>query len=98
MTRLDSLAAQQRRALDLIMEVAAEKKLRPYLVGGPVRDLLLGRSVIDLDFPLEDGSSALARGGAKLINGPARPFPQFLTYKITAYHFPAVDIASALRE
>ena len=98
MTRLDSLVAQQRRALDLVKEVAAEKKLRPYLVGGPVRDLLLGRSVIDLDFTLEEGSSTLARGIAKRINGRVRSYPQFMTYKVTADEFPEIDVASARSE
>lgn len=95
---LDNLGPPQRRAFDLIKEVAAEKKLRPYLVGGPVRDLLLGRSVIDLDFTLEDDSSALARGIAKRINGRVRSFPQFLTYKVTAEDFPVIDIATARSE
>ena len=98
MTRLDTLVAQQRRALDLVKEVAAEKKLRPYLVGGPVRDLLLGRSVIDLDFTLEEGSSTLARGIAKRINGRVRSYPQFMTYKVTADEFPEIDVASARSE
>ncbi|HEY6843200.1 MAG TPA: hypothetical protein VI391_03470 [Thermoanaerobaculia bacterium] len=98
MIRLDTLAAPQRRALDLIREVAAEKNLRPFLVGGPVRDLLLGRSVIDLDFTIEDDSSALARGIAKHINGRVRSYPQFLTYKVTAEDFPEIDIATARSE
>ncbi|HLJ73754.1 MAG TPA: polya polymerase, partial [Thermoanaerobaculia bacterium] len=98
MIRLEALAAPQRRALDLIKEVAAEKNLRAFLVGGPVRDLLLGRAVIDLDFTLEDGSSALARGIARRINGRVRSFPQFLTYKVTAEQFPEIDIASARSE
>ena len=95
---LENLPAPQRRAFDLIKEVASEKKLRPYLVGGPVRDLLLGRSVIDLDFTIEDDSSALARGIAKRINGRVRSFPQFLTYKVTAEDFPVIDIATARSE
>lgn len=98
MIRLETLAAPQRRALDLIKEVAAEKNLRAFLVGGPVRDLLLGRTVIDLDFTLEEGSSALARGIARRINGRVRSFPQFLTYKVTADEFPEIDIASARSE
>jgi tRNA nucleotidyltransferase (CCA-adding enzyme) len=98
MIRLETLAAPQRRALDLIKEVAAEKNLRPFLVGGPVRDLLLGRSVIDLDLTVEDDSSALARGIAKQINGRVRSYPQFLTYKVTAEDFPEIDIATARSE
>jgi len=98
MIRPDTLAAPQRRALDLIKEVGAEKHLRPYLVGGPVRDLLLGRSIIDLDFTLEEGSSALARGVAKRINGRVRSHPQFMTYKVTAAEYPEIDIATARSE
>jgi tRNA nucleotidyltransferase/poly(A) polymerase len=96
--RLDSLASPQRRALDLVKEAAVEKNLRPQLVGGPVRDLMLGRSVVDLDFTLEGDSSELARGIAKRINGRVRSFPQFLTYKVTAEDFPPIDIATARSE
>ncbi|HYS55350.1 MAG TPA: hypothetical protein VER58_16455 [Thermoanaerobaculia bacterium] len=95
---LDALASPQRRALDVVREVAREKNLRPYLVGGPVRDLLLGRTVIDLDFTLEEGSSTLARSLAKRLNGRVRSYPQFLTYKVTAPEFPKIDIASARSE
>ncbi len=98
MTPLEQLRNSQRRALDLVKEVAAGKGCRPYLVGGPVRDLLLGRTVIDLDFTLEDGSSALARALAKRINGRVRSYPQFLTYKVIAEGFPEIDIATARSE
>ena len=50
MIDLEQLANPQRRAIDLVREVAAEKQLRPYLVGGPVRDALIGRAQDDLDF------------------------------------------------
>ena len=88
----------QRRAIDLVKEVAAEKDCRPYLVGGPVRDLLLGRHAIDIDLTLEEGSSTLARALAKRVDGRVRSFPQFLTYKVTAEGFPEIDIATARKE
>jgi tRNA nucleotidyltransferase (CCA-adding enzyme) len=88
----------QRRALDIVKGVAEEKGCRPYLVGGPVRDLLLGRQVIDIDLTLEDGASTLARSLAKAINGRVRSFPQFLTYKVTAVDLPEIDIATARKE
>lgn len=88
----------QRRAIDLVKEVAAEKDCRPYLVGGPVRDLLLGRHAIDIDLTLEEGSSTLARALAKRVEGRVRSFPQFLTYKVTADGFPEIDIATARKE
>jgi tRNA nucleotidyltransferase/poly(A) polymerase len=98
MTRFLDIPNPQRRAIDVIREVAAEKECRPFLVGGPVRDLLLKRHVLDVDLTLEEGSSTLARALAKRIDGRLRSFPQFLTYKVTGDGFPAIDIATARRE
>lgn len=98
MKRLLDLPHPQKRAIDLVKEVALEKECRPYLVGGPVRDLLLGRHAIDVDLTLEEGGSTLARALAKRIDGRVRSFPQFLTYKVTAQGMPEIDIATARKE
>lgn len=98
LTRRLEVPTPQRRAIELVKEVAAEKRCRPYLVGGPVRDLLLGRPSIDVDLTLEEGSSTLARALAKRIDGRVRSFPQFLTYKVTAEGLPEIDIATARKE
>lgn len=98
MNRLLDLPTAQRRAIDAIKEIAVEKELRPFLVGGPVRDLILGRRSIDIDVTLEDGASTLARTLAKRIEGRVRSFPQFLTYKVTADGFPEIDITTARKE
>jgi tRNA nucleotidyltransferase (CCA-adding enzyme) len=99
MIHLEDLPHAQRRALDLVNEVAAEKDVRPFLVGGPVRDLLLGRpDVVDIDLTMEEGGSTLARALAKRIGGRLRSFPQFLTYKVSADEFPEIDIATARKE
>ena len=98
MTRNLELTNPQRRAIEVIKEVAAEKDCRPYLVGGPVRDLLVGRHGLDVDLTLEEGSSTLARALAKRIEGRVRSFPQFLTYKVTADGYPEIDIATARKE
>lgn len=98
MTDFADLPVPQRRALELIREVAADKLCCPFLVGGPVRDLLIGRNVIDLDLTLEEGGSTLARALAKRIEGRVRSFPQFLTYKVTADGLPEIDIATARKE
>ncbi|HEX6159171.1 MAG TPA: hypothetical protein VF111_03325 [Thermoanaerobaculia bacterium] len=98
MNRLDTLPTPQKRAIEFVKEVAAEKACRPFLVGGPVRDLLLGRPVIDIDLTLEEGSSTLARALAKRVDGRVRSFPQFLTYKVTADGLPEIDIATARKE
>ena len=99
MISLDDLPPPQSRALNLVREVATEKDLLPFLVGGPVRDLLLGRQdVVDVDLTLEEGGSTLARALAKRAGGRLRSFPQFLTYKVTAEGLPEIDIATARKE
>ena len=98
MTRIVEFPNPQRRAIDVVKEVAIEKECQPFLVGGPVRDLLLSRNVLDLDLTLEEGSSTLARALAKRIEGRLRSFPQFLTYKVTGDGFPEIDIATARKE
>ena len=40
MIRLEDFPNPQRRALEIVRDVAAEKSCRPFLVGGPVRDVL----------------------------------------------------------
>jgi len=98
MIDIQNLPNAQRRAIELVKEVSAEKGVRPYLVGGPVRDLLLGRQSIDVDVTLEEGSSTLARALARRVEGRVRSFPQFLTYKVTAPDLPEIDIATARTE
>ena len=59
--RLDrDLPAPLLKALRRAAEVAASMRIPCYLVGGPVRDLLLGRSVDDLDLVLEGDAVAVA--------------------------------------
>lgn len=98
MNLLQGLPNPQRRAVDLVREIALEKECRPYLVGGPVRDILLGRHAIDIDLTLEQDASTLARALAKRIEGRVRSFPQFLTYKVTAPEFPEIDLTTARKE
>jgi tRNA nucleotidyltransferase (CCA-adding enzyme) len=98
MNLLQDLPSQQRRAMDLVREVALEKDCHPYLVGGPVRDILLGRRSIDIDLTLEQDASTLARALAKRLEGRVRSFPQFLTYKVTAPEFPEIDLTTARKE
>jgi tRNA nucleotidyltransferase/poly(A) polymerase len=98
MNLLRDLPNAQRRAIDLVKEIAAEKDCHPFLVGGPVRDILLGRQAGDIDLTLESGSSTLARALAKRVEGRVRSFPQFLTYKVTSSGYPEIDIATARKE
>ena len=98
MNFLQDLHPAQQRAIDLVKEVAAEKDCHPFLVGGPVRDIILGRPAVDIDLTLETGASTLARALAKRVEGRVRSFPQFLTYKVTSAGYPEIDIATARKE
>ena len=92
------LSNAQQRALELVRAEATESTFRPYLVGGPVRDLLLGRPVADIDLTLEENASTFARGLAKRCGGRVRSYPQFLTYKVWTNDLPEIDIATARKE
>jgi tRNA nucleotidyltransferase (CCA-adding enzyme) len=95
---MPELPVPQRRAIDIVREVAIEKGVHPYLVGGPVRDMLLDRGAFDIDLTLEQDSSTLARALAKRLGGRVKSFPQFLTYKVVADDLPEIDIATARKE
>lgn len=98
MNVFQDLPNAQRRTLELVKEIAAEKDCHPFLVGGPVRDILLGRPAVDIDLTLESGGSTLARAIAKRVEGRVRSFPQFLTYKVTSNGYPEIDIATSRKE
>lgn len=95
---IPELPVPQRRAIEIVREVAIAKGVHPYLVGGPVRDMLLDRGAFDIDLTLEQDSSTLARALAKRLNGRVKSFPQFLTYKVVADDLPEIDIATARKE
>jgi len=95
---MPELPVPQRRAIEIVREVAIAKGVHPYLVGGPVRDMLLDRGAFDIDLTLEQDSSTLARALAKRLNGRVKSFPQFLTYKVIAADLPEIDIATARKE
>ncbi len=68
-----------------------------YLVGGPVRDLLLGRRLVDLDVVVEGDAMALAGSLAQALGGRAVTHPRFGTAKLRL-PFLTVDLATARAE
>ena len=47
------LSESQRKALTMVGDAAADRSISAYLVGGSVRDLILGSRIDDLDVCIE---------------------------------------------
>src|SRR3954451_3662310 len=95
MTRIphDNLAEAMRDAypeLDAVREAAADPV---YLVGGAVRDLLLGRGRSDIDLVVVGDAGGLAAG----LETTAADHARFATAKVEL-DAPQVDIATARTE
>src|SRR3990170_6321632 len=56
-----ALSAPARRLLDDLLRIAEPQDVPLYLVGGPLRDLLLDRPSLDIDIAVEGDAIALAR-------------------------------------
>ena len=84
---------EQVRRLALHAGVAA------YLVGGPVRDHLLGAPVKDLDIAVVGSAPSLARSLADALGGRLTVHPRFRTAAVQLPHSPfSVDLVTARRE
>src|SRR3982750_2045550 len=68
-----------------------------FLVGGAVRDLLLGRSTVDLDVAIEGDARAVARELARRLGGEAVEHERFGTATVRAEDL-VVDLATTRRE
>jgi len=77
--------------------LAAERGLRLYLVGGAVRDLLLGRATYDIDLVLEGDAPELAGLLARRIGGQITTHRRFRTAKFRRGNL-SIDLATARSE
>src|SRR5947207_12126391 len=68
-----------------------------YLVGGGVRDLLLGASSVDLDLAVEGDAVATARTVAERLGGEGREHERFAAAKVRAGDL-EVDFHTTRRE
>jgi tRNA nucleotidyltransferase (CCA-adding enzyme) len=76
-----SLAEDQLRLLHLVVDEATEQNIPLYIVGGAVRDLILGRSLNDFDLTVEGDAIALARGLTRKHGGGVTAHVKFGTAK-----------------
>jgi tRNA nucleotidyltransferase (CCA-adding enzyme) len=81
-TRIEeALPASRLKLLNIVANLATEKRMPIYAVGGFVRDLLLDRPSLDFDIVVEGDAIELARSLAQLHGGRVTAHDQFGTAK-----------------
>ena len=93
----DGLGAGGANALESLRRRASAPGPPVYLVGGPVRDLLLGAPVNDLDFAVEGDAPALAEAVARETGGASKVHRRFGTATVWL-RGDQIDFATARRE
>jgi tRNA nucleotidyltransferase (CCA-adding enzyme) len=89
-----SLAAR----VAVVARLAAERGIAAYLVGGTVRDLLLGRDSPDLDFVVVGDGLELAAAAARELGGRLVRHADFLTADVIDAGGVHLDLATARQE
>jgi tRNA nucleotidyltransferase (CCA-adding enzyme) len=99
MNILEKLDPQSRSLITSIGQLAQRLKMKAYLVGGPVRDLLLGHPGIDLDIVVEGNAMRLAdEFSEKTLNSMVVKYPAFKTATVSLADGRMIDFASARKE
>lgn len=94
----ERLPAELFDLLERVAAVARRGDHRAYLVGGFVRDLLLGRENADLDFVVEGDGPLFARELGEELDARVRVHEAFMTATVVAPDLPAIDVATARSE
>ena len=92
-----NLSGGYRAVFDALRARASKGNLPVYLVGGPVRDFLLGRVLRDLDFSVEGDAPSLARELAKEHGGSCVVHQRFRTATVEV-DGAKVDLITARKE
>jgi len=92
------LSDEHRSLLHRLAGMADEQGVALYLVGGVVRDLLLGRKNLDLDLTVEGDGLAFARLVCRQYRATSTLFEQFATARLRLPNGLKLDIASTRRE
>ncbi len=85
------------RCLRVVLEEARRRAVRAYLGGGPVRDLLLGLPVRDIDILLSDRLEEIAEASAERVSGRVRRHERFLTATLEGADL-RIDLSRARKE
>ncbi|MBC7216655.1 MAG: CBS domain-containing protein [Candidatus Caldatribacterium sp.] len=84
--------------LETVAEVARRAGVRAYLVGGVVRDIILGVPNEDLDIVVEGNAIAFAHLLRQRLGGKVVPYPPFGTAILFLKDGKRIDLASARHE
>ena len=84
--------------LQLVVEIAESRGERLYLVGGAVRDALLGMEPVDIDLVVEGDGPGFAAVAGERLGVAVRASPEFLTADLEVPGVGRVDIATARSE
>jgi tRNA nucleotidyltransferase (CCA-adding enzyme) len=95
---LDQLQPSDLKLLKQIGVLAAEERLKVYLVGGYVRDLCLGHVSPDMDFTVEGDGIAFAQKVASYFHTTCKAFTRFGTAIIQIPGHRKIDFVSARAE
>ncbi|MDO8356566.1 MAG: hypothetical protein Q7U76_09275 [Nitrospirota bacterium] len=95
---LDRLPQERRSLLRELGALADERGVSLYLVGGVVRDLLLGHATLDLDLTVEGDGVAFARLVADRYRAGLAVFERFATARLVFPDGLKMDIATTRRE
>lgn len=103
---LRKLAPSTRRLIELAQNAAARTGMQAYLVGGCVRDMLLGASNLDVDVVVEGDGIAFAQASLALASAKGAPLgaarivrhSRFGTATVIFENGLKIDVASSRRE
>jgi tRNA nucleotidyltransferase (CCA-adding enzyme) len=90
-----TLPKELRQFIRPLVEKADSLNIPLYLVGGCVRDLLLGKKSLDVDLVVEGPGETLARAGARALKAKLVSHPEFLTHTLQLPNGRHLDIATA---
>ena len=91
------LTSAQKHLLDLAADSSQRHGVQLFLVGGTVRDMLMGRGMVDLDLSLVGGTPLSVSGVAGELGGEVIAHSQFGTARVQVGDI-LVDLAMARKE
>lgn len=92
------ISPKTKSLLAALAQEAHKRRASLYLVGGAVRDFILGRKTSDLDFTVEGDPKPLAKFCGALIQAEPTVFDQFGTLSLTGAKNLRIDFATTRKE